>query len=50
MAFFGQKYGLTHLKKCDFEELEKFIFLRLKKVFFFFKVIKHYLKSYFDQI
>ena len=35
MAFFDQKYGLTPLKKCDFEELEKFIFLRSKKVSFF---------------
>ena len=43
MAFFGYKYGLIPLKKCDFEELEKFIFLRSKKgLFFFFKVIKHY--------
>ena len=34
MAFFGQKYGLTPLKKCDILEFEKFCFLRSKRFFF----------------
>ena len=33
MAFFGQKYGLTPLQKCDILEFEKFCFLSSKRFF-----------------
>ena len=51
LAFFGQKHGLSPLRKMRFFlDFEKFCFLQSKKVsFFFFKVIKHHLQSSFDQ-
>ena len=51
MAFFGQKHGLIPLKKMRFLGLRKILFVIVKKgFFFFFKVIKLFFNSYFDQI
>ena len=52
MAYFGQKHGLTRLKKNGmFWTLEySGVFFIVKEVSFLSEVIKHYFKSYFDQI
>ena len=51
MAYFGQKQGLTRLKKnAMFWTLEYWFFFIVKEVSFLSEVIKHYFKSYFDQI
>ena len=43
MAFFGQKHGLTPLKKdAIFWTLKNFVFYSQKGFFSLFKVIKHY--------
>ena len=51
MAYFGQKHGLTRLKKnAIFWTLEYCVFYSQRGFFSLFIVIKHYFKSYFDQI
>ena len=52
MAYFGQKHGLTRLKKKnDLLDFAIFWFFCSQRDFIsLFKVIKHYFKSYFDQI
>ena len=51
MAYFGQKHGLTRLNKnAMFWTLEYCFFFIVKEVSFLSEVIKHYFKSYFDQI
>ena len=52
MAYFGQKHGLTRLKKKTiFWTLQYSVFFCSQRDFIsLFKVIKHYFKSYFDQI